>query len=418
MDNISFLPDPGTLSRPPQFQRGDTLTPEQAMTMALMIALQGLGHVSPNPLVGAVCLDKDNKLIGWGAHRQFGQAHAEIEALKDIERNGLSHHLYGAHFFVTLEPCAHTGKTPPCAAALAKLPLSTVTYAAPDPNPLVNGKGAAIIQQAGITCKWDKRFALASEELLTVFLHNQFKKRPFTSLKIASSLDGVVGREGQSKFPITGHEAQRYGHFLRQWHDGILIGRATLEIDNPSLTCRLSWSRARTPKRFVLDPEGKTLLQLIDPSKPLWAILEDETSPVTWVVRDDLYDDLKRKIAPVTKRRANVHLLACQRLGYTRSIDLLSLSCQLKAVGVTSLLVEGGRSTYHEFLKQGLVDRLYLFQSPRLLGYQDGIRWNDESLQVVLQAHPVCLERPCYQIFGDDILVRTDVNPYSTNTPS
>jgi diaminohydroxyphosphoribosylaminopyrimidine deaminase/5-amino-6-(5-phosphoribosylamino)uracil reductase len=191
-------------------KKKSVLTPQDAMELAIKEARLGAGFVSPNPLVGCVIIDRDGRLVSTGYHQKYGGDHAEIEALKGLSEDQLD----GARMFVTLEPCAHDGKTPSCAKRIAKLPLASVTYGMIDPYPEVNGKGIEIIRKAGITCEMlegaSESLKNELEELPEIFLHNTKTKKPFVAMKVASSLDGQMGlKTGESKW-ISNDKSREY----------------------------------------------------------------------------------------------------------------------------------------------------------------------------------------------------------------
>ncbi|MES2857221.1 MAG: bifunctional diaminohydroxyphosphoribosylaminopyrimidine deaminase/5-amino-6-(5-phosphoribosylamino)uracil reductase RibD, partial [Bdellovibrionota bacterium] len=194
--------------------KGQVVTPSRAMRLALEEARLGWGFVSPNPLVGCAIVDKDHRLLGVGFHERVGADHAEISALKAVGDNSK---INGAHIYVTLEPCAHQGRTGSCAQALAPLKPASVTYAVEDPNPLVAGKGAAVLLEAGVRCEHisqradipDRReLELLAEKLAEVFLHNHRTKEPFIGLKVATSTDGMMASSSGEPRWLTGAESR------------------------------------------------------------------------------------------------------------------------------------------------------------------------------------------------------------------
>ena len=226
---------------------------DQAMQLAISEALKGAPFVSPNPKVGCVILDSQGELLSTGYHKKFGEAHAEIEALKNLNPDQLK----GAHLIVTLEPCAHEGKTPSCAKTLAKLPIKKVTFGLVDPNPLVAGQGAKILKEAGIEVEEYQGILKADlEEVCEEFLWNFRQKKVFVAVKIAQSLDGKIALlNGESKW-ITGPDSRQKVHELRAQYDAVLVGKNTILIDNPSLDIRHPKIQKEN-KVVVLDRSGE-----------------------------------------------------------------------------------------------------------------------------------------------------------------
>ncbi len=339
------------------------LTDDQAMALAISEGQKGWGWVSPNPAVGCVILDKNNRLLSKGYHQRYGEAHAEINALKGISTDQLQ----SARLFVTLEPCAHHGKTPPCAAALARLPLSEVIYGLQDPNPLVAGKGLEIIRQAGIGVKHYNGNTEKLEQLCEHFLKNMRHQKPFISLKAAVSLDGKLAlKNGQSQW-ITGEESRLNAHLLRAEHEAILVGVNTFLMDNPSLTIRHPQFPQKTLKVIVLDPKGRGL-KFLKESKLFAA---HDAQNIVWVTGNDLDSKLQETIKALKINSISVDFHADSK----SILDLAQLTQELWKYKVHSVLVEGGGSTISEFINQKQMDRLYLFMAPLLIGDNNGLGW-------------------------------------------
>lgn len=243
------------------------MEPIEYMKEALALAKLGLGYTAPNPAVGCVIV-KDGEIVGREYHHKAGTPHAEVWALREAGDKA-----EGATVYVTLEPCAHYGRTPPCARTLVERKVGKVVVAMLDPNPLVAGKGAAILRQAGIPVE----IGLLSQEavqLNEVFIKNMMVEKPFIALKIAESLDGkIASRTGHSKW-ITNDWAREQGHYLRSIYDGILVGINTILADNPILTCRIErkgHEAPHQPTRIVLDTKGRipeTALVVTDKTAP------------------------------------------------------------------------------------------------------------------------------------------------------
>lgn len=315
------------------------------MRHALRLASRGLGQVAPNPAVGCVIVSPKGVVAGRGWTQKGGRPHAETEALKqagDAAR--------GATAYVTLEPCAHHGQTPPCASALIAAGIARVVIATEDPDPRVSGKGIEMLREAGIEVTRNV-LRKEAEELNKGFFLKLTQNRPLVTLKIAQSLDGCTATaSGDSKW-ITGEDARAYGHLLRAKHDAILIGVETALSDDPELTCRLPGLEDHSPIRIVLD----TRLRLNEWSK--LAQTARETPTIVFTTRED-GGGLKTaevEIIRVAKDvRGRPDISACLNV--------------LASRGVTRLLVEGGATVHAAFLDRRLVDRLELFTAPIVLG--------------------------------------------------
>lgn len=336
----------------------------EAMSLALEEARKGFAFVSPNPQVGCVILDSEDRLLSKGHHQRFGGPHAEVEALRGLSEKELKN----ATVIVTLEPCAHEGKTPSCAKTLAKLPIKRVIYGLEDPNPLVKGQGAQILREAGITCDLYRELVSddlepALEEVCEAFLWNFRQRQVFVGLKVAVSLDSQMAMaSGESKW-ITGAEARQEVHRLRAAYDAVMVGAGTVLADDPTLDVRLPGLQKKN-RAVVLDAnralrEQKSSLKLS--SRP--------THEVLWIE------------------------------GERDSQKILS---QLWDAGLRSVLIEGGSKVASQFLQAGLVNRLYLFQAPVILGHQ-GRSWT-EFVSLSRMSDRWVLQSPRTQAFGRDLL--------------
>ncbi len=335
---------------------GTPLSPEEAKALAEVVALRGVGKVAPNPLVGAVIVDERHAFVSAGAHERVGERHAEIQALDAAEGQGLQDRVRGGTLYVTLEPCAHQNRTPPCAPRVAASGIARVVYGVQDPNPLVDGKGAAILAARGVACIHDRSWEPACRDLAEIFLWNVERSMPFVGLKVATSLDGVMARRGDRRAFITGPRARAYGHFLRTYYDAIVVGRRTLLLDDPDLGPRDALVPGRMPLRIVLDPRGAALAEC-DPSK-LRLFARDPES-VLWVVGPGT---TASSVARLGARSVEVPLDASGRFPPD------ALLAALQRENVTSLLLEGGAGLYADFLAAGSVQKLHHFQAPIVLG--------------------------------------------------
>lgn len=315
------------------------------MRHALRLAARALGRTAPNPAVGCV-LVRDGRIVGRGITQTGGRPHAESVALRDAGAAAR-----GATAYVTLEPCAHHGQTPPCAEALIAAGVARVVVAVEDPDPRVSGKGLQMLRKAGITVQSN---VLPDEaaRLNEGFLRKVCERRPLVTLKIAQSLDGrTASASGQSQW-ITGSQARAFGHLLRARHDAILIGIETALADNPELNCRLPGLEPRSPVRVVLDSR----LRLPETSKLAQTALELPT----WVYTSSAGDGAALKVCGVEVIRVPADARG--------QPDVAAVLTDLAGRGITRLLVEGGAMVQSSFLNRGLADRIELFTAPLLLG--------------------------------------------------
>ena len=308
---------------------------ERYMRTALQLAQRNLGITWPNPSVGALIV-RDGQIIAQGITAKGGRPHAETQALKDAGEKAR-----GATMYVTLEPCSHQGQTPPCTHAIIDAGIRTVIISCKDTNPLVSGKGIALLHAAGIeiiegVCEKEAR------ALNQGFFSVVEKKRPFISLKLATSLDGKMAtKTGESKW-ITGEKARQYGHMLRSRYDAIVTGIGTILADDPHLTCRLPGLEDRSPVRVVFDRHNRL------------------------------------------PKQSNLAKTAQQVPVWIESAaDLPSAVAHLTEQGITRLLVEAGPTLSTAFLQSGLVDRMYWFRAPVVIG-EDGLAAADKGFSSVL----------------------------------
>jgi len=319
------------------------------MALALRLARRGLGRVWPNPAVGCVLVDDCGRLIARGWTQPGGRPHGETEALAragDRARGGCA--------YVTLEPCAHTGQTPPCAGALIAAEVTRVVIACRDPDPRVSGRGIAMLEAAGITVTTG---VLADEAraLNAGFLSRIERGRPYLALKMATSLDGrIATRSGQSKW-ITGAPARDYGHLLRARFDAVLVGAGTAQADDPMLDCRLAGLEEASPLRLVadshlrLDPAGK--LARTARRQPTWAITLEPAG-----------SEKARTLAALGVEIITTPPDTDGRPDMTHALSALA------GRGLTRVLVEGGGGLAAALLRAELVDELYWFHAGLTLG--------------------------------------------------
>lgn len=319
------------------------------MRHALALAARGLGRTAPNPAVGCVIVTADGCIAGRGWTAPGGRPHAETQALAQAGRAAR-----GASVYVTLEPCAHYGKTPPCAQALIEARVARVVVAVTDPDPRVNGKGLALLRAAGIAVT-EGICAAAATELNAGFFLTRRENRPLVTLKLAASLDGkIAAADGSSRW-ITGGEARRYGHLMRARHDAIMIGVGTALADDPELTCRLPGLENRSPVRVVLD----SMLRL-----PGWSKLAQTARQIPVLVYTSANPDSEEAAALI---RQNVLVVPVARDGRGRP-DLSAVLADLAGRGITRVLAEGGAGLAASLLDRGFADRVLRFSAPLALG--------------------------------------------------
>jgi len=321
---------------------------ESFMRLALALAERGRGHVSPNPMVGCVIV-RDGAVVGEGWHARAGEAHAEVNALADAGEAAR-----GATCYVTLEPCDHHGRTPPCTDALLAAGVARVVVAATDPNPLVNGRGVERLRAAGVTVDVGV-LRREAEEQNEVYRVNRLLGRPFVLYKTAMSLDGKIAvRTGRSRW-ITGPAARSRVHHWRDEYDGVAVGVNTVLLDDPALTTRLPGGR--TPTKVVFDSVARTptTSKLFEPAPdgtPARVILVTTTA------------------APAARTEAlaaaGAELVALEPVGGRPSVP--EALAALLELGVTSVMLEGGGALAWEFFVAGAVDRVAWFVAPKLLG--------------------------------------------------
>ncbi|WP_413300539.1 bifunctional diaminohydroxyphosphoribosylaminopyrimidine deaminase/5-amino-6-(5-phosphoribosylamino)uracil reductase RibD [Bacillus sp. 1P10SD] len=313
------------------------------MNLALNLAKGTLGQTTPNPVVGAV-LVKDGQIIGMGAHLKAGEPHAEVHAIQMAGEKAKDATLY-----VTLEPCSHHGKTPPCSDLVIRTGVRKVFVATTDPNPQVAGTGIERIKKAGI----EVEVGLLQEEareLNKVFFYNIQTGLPYVTLKSAASLDGKTATVTGESMWITGEKARADVHQYRHLHDGILVGVNTVIKDNPSLTTRMS-SGGKNPIRIILD----THLRM-----PLNAkVITDQQAP-TWIVTGN--DVAKEQIKLFMEWGVEIIQMETTHI---RIKDLLGI---LGKRGLTSLFVEGGAEVHGSFLKERSFQQIITYIAPKLIG--------------------------------------------------
>ena len=313
------------------------------MNFAIDLAKKASGQTSPNPVVGSVVV-KDGEIVGFGAHLKAGEAHAEVNAIRMAGDKAR-----GATVYVTLEPCNHHGKTPPCSELLIHSKVKRVVIASIDPNPLVAGAGIKKLERAGIHVD----VGICNQEALAlndVFFHYIKTKKPYVSLKTAASLDGKTATVTKDSKWITGEDARLDVHRYRHQHDAILVGVGTVIADNPSLTTRLPGG-GKNPVRIILDTHLKMPIDA--------RVITDKQAP-TWIIAGSEADD--EKIAAFTSQQVSVIKMQTGRIEIDPLLRLLGDR------GITSLFIEGGATVNGSFLKAGAINQVITYIAPKLIG--------------------------------------------------
>lgn len=316
------------------------------MQRSLELAALGLGHVQPNPLVGCVVVNK-GRVVGEGYHRNFGGAHAEVNALRKAGSKAK-----GATLYVNLEPCDHHGKTPPCTEAIIHAGVRRVVAAMKDPNPLVSGKGFDRLRKAGVRVEigvLKKEAAILNERFSAIFQTG----RPFVGLKIAQSLDGYTADvHGKSKW-ITSRESRAIGHRLRMEYEAVLVGAGTVLADDPELTVR--FRKGQNPIRIVIDGRLRV--------SPRSRVFNTKAARTILVTSLSSLRTKKRKCMILAGK--GVEVIAIKGGLWIEPGHILSV---LGKYGVSSILVEGGSETGSAFLQAGFIRRIHCFVAALILG--------------------------------------------------
>jgi diaminohydroxyphosphoribosylaminopyrimidine deaminase / 5-amino-6-(5-phosphoribosylamino)uracil reductase len=317
------------------------------MRAALALARRGLGTTWPNPSVGCIIVN-NNRVVGRGTTQPGGRPHAEPVALTMA-----GGHTKGATAYVTLEPCCHHGRSPPCTDALIAAGIARIVIAATDPDNRVNGQGIQLLRKAGIQVETGLLEAEA-QETLQGFHHRVTLGRPMVTLKLASTLDGRIATHGGESQWITGTPARRLAHAMRGRHDAVMVGVGTVLADNPDLTCRIRGFRPIPNVRIIADSHLRTSLtsRLLTTANdvPTWFLLREGTN----LAREDAFVDLGAKLIKIP--------------GSPAGVDLKAAMTALGSAGLTRILVEGGGQLAAALLRADLVDRIAWFHAPSVMG--------------------------------------------------
>ncbi|MFH1612469.1 MAG: bifunctional diaminohydroxyphosphoribosylaminopyrimidine deaminase/5-amino-6-(5-phosphoribosylamino)uracil reductase RibD [bacterium] len=358
------------------------------MEKAYKLAKLGIGKTNPNPLVGAIIV-KNDTIVGQGYHKCAGDAHAEIYALNQAGKKAKNADLY-----VTLEPCSHYGKTPPCTEAIIKAGIKKVFIGIKDSNPLVNGKGIKILKNANIEVK----IGILEEKIKEM---NQFyakyitQKIPYVILKVATSLDGKICTEtGDSKY-ITNEISRNYVHKLRSQIDAIIVGIETIKKDNSKLTCRLK--KGGNPIRIILDTKGKIPLNS--------NVITQNFDKKTYVALTDLasFETIKKL------EQKDIKILKIKTKN--GQIDLNDLLKKLWEMKISNVLVEGGEKVFTSFLENKLVDKIMVFIAPMLIGGKSKTFFSSQKIKKITES--IKLTKTSFKKFREDILINNYVYWYN-----
>ena len=353
------------------------------MRLALTLAERGRGTTSPNPMVGAVVVDRDGVIVGRGFHEFAGGPHAEVHALRDAGPRAM-----GATLYCTLEPCSHTGRTGPCAPAVARAGIARVVVGTEDPNPVVAGRGLRYLRDQGVQVTAGM-LADEAERLNRAFFTVMRRGRPFITMKIALSADGRIAASPGTRTRITGPAADRFVHGERAETDAIAVGSGTVLADDPALTARIAFRR-RPLTRVVFDRRLRT-----PPSARLFSTLD--AGPVIIVSTPSSVDAAPERVRALESAGARVEAVDAPS-------RIAAALPRLTQLGITSMIVEGGAALHYTFWEAGVVDRVQMFVGPRMLGRQ-GAPWlplpvlSDERVADVTA-----------RALGDDVLIEAYVH--------
>lgn len=357
---------------------------ERFMAAAIRYSQRHLGLTGENPSVGCLIV-RDGAIVGSGVTALGGRPHAEVQALAEAGEAAR-----GATAYVTLEPCSHLGRSPPCADALVQAGVGRVVVAVLDPDPRVKGRGVRQLREAGVTVETGCAEAQA-RRAMEGFLSLKEKGRPFLTLKLAVSADGMLGRVGEGNVAITGALSRSMVHAMRAEHEAIMVGIGTAIADDPLLNIRLSGLENRKLTRVVIDPMGR-----MPPSARM--LVEKGNDPVLLLASGKAP---RTKIAALQRAGADVKTLVSDHKGHIKPAEILRL---LGLLGIKSVFLEGGADTARCFLDAGLVNRIVLFTSPAVVG-EGGI-----VSPLAPVAVPAGFHMAGEKCYGDDRLIQFEKN--------
>ncbi len=359
----------------------------QYMEMALCLAEKGAGWVSPNPMVGAVIV-KEGRIIGQGYHERYGQPHAERNALASCTEDPR-----GADMYVTLEPCCHHGKQPPCVDAVLEAGIRRVVVGSADPNPLVSGKGIQILQSHGVLVE-ENVLREDCDRLNQVFFHYIQTKRPYVTMKYAMTMDGkIAAYTGASRW-VTGETARMHVQGQRHRNRGIMVGIGTVRADDPLLTCRMEGGR--DPIRIVCDSRLST---------PLTSQLVQTAGHTPTIIATCCADPAAH--APYLDAGCQI-LVTGEKDGH---VDLPALMEELGKEQIDSILLEGGGTLNWSALESGIVQKVQAYIAPKLFGGQSA-KTPVEGTGFPSPADSVLLKNSQITPLGEDLLIESEVDSY------
>lgn len=369
------------------------------MEWAIALAEKGMGFTSPNPMVGAVIV-KDNQVIAEGYHHKYGELHAEREAFADLQRRygeDAGKMAKGATMYVTLEPCCHHGKQPPCTEAIVEYGIEKVVIGSRDPNPLVSGKGVKYLQEHNIFVQQDF-MKEECDEINAVFFHYITTKKPYVVMKYAMTLDGKIAtRTGESKW-ITGETAREHVHMQRGRYRAIMAGIGTVLADNPLLSCRAPGMELPQPIRIVVDshlriPLESRLVQTAEEYETLIVCADKERSPVFLAKKKEL---------------ENRGVKVLNMPGKDKRVDLQALMSYLGQQGIDSVYIEGGGQLHEAALKSGIVNHVCAYVAPKIFGGKEAkTPVEGEGINLPVQSPTLKLQKVTQ--LGEDLLLDYEV---------
>jgi len=354
---------------------------EKYMQMAIELAKKGAGAVNPNPMVGAVVV-QDGKVIGTGYHKYFGGPHAEVYALEEASQN--SNNLSDATIYITLEPCSHYGKTPPCAEKIVKMGLKRCVIGSSDPNPKVAGKGVQILKNTGIEITQNV-LKKECDEINQVFFKYIMMKLPYLFLKCAITLDGKIAtKTGNSKW-ITNETAREKVQLYRNKFMGIMVGINTILADNPSLTARIE--NGINPCRIVIDPHLKT--------EKNHNIIKENADEKTIIITSKNNEASKKQLNFSENNKVRFIFLNGTKFGFKEILE------KIGELGIDSILLEGGQSLISQAFEEDVVDAGEIFIANKILGDNDGksfiAGFDKENM-----SEAIVLKNVKYNVYGEN----------------
>lgn len=353
------------------------------MRIALELAKKGIGYTKQNPLVGAVIV-KNGKIIGEGYHQVYGSHHAEVNAIQNATED-----VKGATMYVTLEPCSHYGKTPPCANYIVEKGIKRVVVALEDPNPEVSGKGINILRDSGIEVVTGI-LEEESRKLNEIFIKYIRTKLPFCIVKTAMTLDGKIATStGDSKW-ITNEESRKYVHLLRHRVSAIMVGIGTVLQDNPYLNTRLEEGLGSDPIRIIVDTHARIPLEA--------NVLDNKSSSRTIIATTELAS--KEKLRKLEDKGAEIIITPLRN----NQVDLNYLINALGERGIDSILLEGGSELNYSAIEAGIVDKVNIFIAPKFIGGREA-KTPVGGLGKELMKDAVLLSGIQIHKFGEDIMI-------------